>query len=341
MTRKFYQVNPKAFLFGQHEGPEEQVRQWVLFELLSTYGVNINDISIEVPVKVGTRTHYADVVIHQAHSPSIVIECKSERENAVKALEQAISYASSNNIQAEYAVCTNGRYWFVKRRFKDEWVAVPDIPKRRTQEGLWEMSDFLPAIHYLKPLLHWLHSSIPQKHATTFFASLQMFTTHCFFFFQTNNRALYQGTSQLLTVMKHDPLISTPYGIKNMKIAFIRLMDYLIAIGTDNRDKSDRDFETYDDPLTALTIDYQTLALASHNLKHQDALLVRLVAALLQYLKETREHGDYIDVSARVTDQLSSFLAPILEEMLGVRLPDSLDDPIHVQAYTWHEKQGQ
>lgn len=338
MTRKFYQVNPEAYLFGRSKSPEEQVRQWVMFELLSTYGVNINDISIEVPVKVGRRIHSADIVIHQSYIPSIVIECKREGENPTKALDQAISYARSDNIKAEYAVCTDGQYWLVKRKFRDEWVAVPDIPKRRTHEGLWDMSDFLPAIHYLKPLLHWLHGSVPQEHAPTFFYDLQTFTAYSMSFFEANNPDLYQGTERLLRVLKHDPILTTSYGITKMKSAFRRLMDYLISIGTSDRGKDDRDFEAYHAPVAALYSDYQRLAIASQNLNNQDALLVRLVTSLLQYLREVQEHGDYIDISARVTNQLGSFLAPILEEMLGVKLPDSLDDLTFIQAYSEYKK---
>jgi hypothetical protein len=43
--KSFYEINPKAYLFGKSdETPEEKVRQWVLFELLSTYGICINNL---------------------------------------------------------------------------------------------------------------------------------------------------------------------------------------------------------------------------------------------------------------------------------------------------------
>jgi hypothetical protein len=41
--KAFYEIAPTSYLFGKTDGPEEKVRQWVLFELLSTYGYNINE----------------------------------------------------------------------------------------------------------------------------------------------------------------------------------------------------------------------------------------------------------------------------------------------------------
>lgn len=62
--KPFYEVSPQAYLFNKnHETPEEKVRQWALFELLSTYGICINNIDVERQVKVGTRNHRADIVI--------------------------------------------------------------------------------------------------------------------------------------------------------------------------------------------------------------------------------------------------------------------------------------
>ena len=76
--KPFYEVQPSAYLFVKYDGdkPEEKVRQWALFELLSTYGVFINNIVTERPVKVGTRTHRADIVVLRDGAPYVVIECK-------------------------------------------------------------------------------------------------------------------------------------------------------------------------------------------------------------------------------------------------------------------------
>lgn len=73
--KPYYDVSTEAYLFGKtKEKPEEKVRQWVLFELLSTYGISINSIQVERQVKVGTRTHFADIVILKENTPFVVQE---------------------------------------------------------------------------------------------------------------------------------------------------------------------------------------------------------------------------------------------------------------------------
>jgi hypothetical protein len=50
MPPKAYTPIPtNCYLFGKTDKPEEQVRQWVLFELLGTYGYNISQLKVEKP----------------------------------------------------------------------------------------------------------------------------------------------------------------------------------------------------------------------------------------------------------------------------------------------------
>ena len=96
--KAYYDVKASAYIFGMSdEKPEEKVRQWVLFELLTTYGISINDIEVERPVRVGTRNHRADVVILIEGAPLVVIECKRrEDDDIAQGISQAVSYASSD-----------------------------------------------------------------------------------------------------------------------------------------------------------------------------------------------------------------------------------------------------
>ena len=116
--KPFYEINPQAYLFDRSdETPEEKVRQWALFELLSTYGVSINNIEIERPVKVGTRNHRADIVVLRESVPYVVIECKKwDDKKEEQGTQQALSYADANTMKARFAVYTNGDIWKVKKK---------------------------------------------------------------------------------------------------------------------------------------------------------------------------------------------------------------------------------
>lgn len=138
MREIFYTVDQKAWLFtvqaedAERGKPEENVRQWCIYELLRSYGVLINNVKIECPVRVGTRTHRADIVVMREDRPYIVIECKSRRTRKhEEAMNQAISYATASDMNAEFAVYTNGDVWWVRRRVKDVWVPIPDLPTFR------------------------------------------------------------------------------------------------------------------------------------------------------------------------------------------------------------------
>ena len=80
--------------------------------MLSTYGYHINDIKIEVPSKMGSGYHPADIVIYSDHHPYIVIECKKTGSNKQdEAIKQFITYATG---LTQFAVYVDGQNWIVK-----------------------------------------------------------------------------------------------------------------------------------------------------------------------------------------------------------------------------------
>lgn len=163
MTSKvFCDIDPKYYLFGKNETPEEKVRQWALFELLSVYNVPVQSISIEVPVKLGTRSHRADIVVLKDYYPWIVLECKrTEHSDTPEGIKQALSYA--NCLQSEFAVYTNGKVWLVKRykpKFK-EWISIPDLPIY-TSRRLLDRQSFTHLSRYcnsLSVLMRWFYNN--------------------------------------------------------------------------------------------------------------------------------------------------------------------------------------
>jgi hypothetical protein len=81
------------------------------------------------------------------------VECK-KRGHAKHdaAMEQAISYAASERVKAEYVLYTNGEDWQVKRNIAGCWVDVLDIPHADHVVGslftdhLWRLKLMLPVL---------------------------------------------------------------------------------------------------------------------------------------------------------------------------------------------------
>jgi len=122
MRNAFYEIDPKAFILRPTisddwsiVNPEEVVRQWCAFELIRAYCISVTDLAFEYTVSVGSKTYRIDIVVLQDGKPWAVVECKKrEYVKHDHAMAQAISYADSQNVHAEYAVYTNGDVWRVR-----------------------------------------------------------------------------------------------------------------------------------------------------------------------------------------------------------------------------------
>lgn len=192
MQRKpFYQVDRSAWLFNPVQpGPEEEVRQWCLHELLRCYGVDIRRIKTECEVKVGRRYHRADIVIHDAdNNPYCVIECKALKERKHEdAMEQAISYAMAGKGQPRFVMYTNGNEWRVKRRAENGWISVLDLPDFGDESPDKTFIDVSDSFTHLYPVLYWLDQSVPSKFASKYFGALQILIN--------SNNLVFGGTNQ-------------------------------------------------------------------------------------------------------------------------------------------------
>lgn len=107
---RYFDVPTFLYKDGRQVSPEEQVRQWVLNELLARYGYPASDCRLEYSIRVGTTTVRADIVVLCNEQPWIVIETKS-RQHAIEdaELRQALSYATL--LRAPYVLVTNGKEW--------------------------------------------------------------------------------------------------------------------------------------------------------------------------------------------------------------------------------------
>lgn len=326
--RPFYDVEPALYLFGKNEEkPEEGVRQWVLFELLSTYGELVRNIRIEWPVRVGTRTHFADIVVLRNHVPHVVIECKRwEDEKVDRCISQAISYASADEIRAEFAVCTNGRKWLVKRKVENEWVPVPDISTSRDLYLGIELDSLLDFVHSFRPLLYWLHRAVPEDRAQEYLGNLQRFFVCNPWFTDSTNRDLWQATEFLSRNLIHTPAIQDDYTMGNLRAAFEIYVRYLLSIGCKPSVVEPSSWYSMRELIGCLSDDFGKLARHSTGIEHKDTGFLRFIASFLRYVRQVHNAGRYLAIPATLVGDFNSLVNIVCNTRLKVRFPDVLED---------------
>ncbi len=113
-------------------------------------------------------------------------------------MAQAISYAYAQNIRAEFAVYTNGDAWHVKRRIREKWVSVPDLPKGVDQDGAVPITELLWTLKALNPLLCKLGEPLVGEDARNFLGAMQAFFYGTNLLTQDINQDLRIATDNLL-----------------------------------------------------------------------------------------------------------------------------------------------
>ena len=121
--------------------PEEYVRQTIEKRLVNEHKYKLENIRIEFPLKIGSRSARADIVIFQENCPNatqdhvwLIIECKKESiepKNNKNGVAQLKSYMSACP-NCEWGMWTNGKYKEVLRKVKVEgkyeFLEYNDIP---------------------------------------------------------------------------------------------------------------------------------------------------------------------------------------------------------------------
>jgi superfamily I DNA/RNA helicase len=135
--RPFYAIPPEEYLFQQlvsDDSPEERVRQWLLRELIESYGFpkelfDGRTVNIEVPITIGSRQCFVDVAIQKEFQgdpkPLVLFEVK--RLDSTEGIDQLHGYLSACPT-ARIGVWTNGceLKCFIKNG--DQIEPRPDIP---------------------------------------------------------------------------------------------------------------------------------------------------------------------------------------------------------------------
>ncbi|OEF96555.1 UvrD-helicase domain-containing protein [Desulfuribacillus alkaliarsenatis] len=117
-----------------YKDEHEKVRQWLITELVHTYGYSLEDISQEVEVSFGTRKGIADIIVYHRignqRLPFIVAEVKSR--GITEGESQLYSYLSAL-ASVMYGIRTNGNeIEFVKKSIDNGQVItkqVADLPE--------------------------------------------------------------------------------------------------------------------------------------------------------------------------------------------------------------------
>lgn len=136
-----FKSNPKMEMYK----PEEKVRQWMLKELIESYGYLREDIDIEFQMKIGSKTYYADIVIYKKSNyskvPYILIEVKKEGALVPSDKGQLESYCIVNPT-VDYSILTDGKTVFV---YDKKFCKINDIPEATNYEieGVAKQYEFI------------------------------------------------------------------------------------------------------------------------------------------------------------------------------------------------------
>ena len=257
-----------------------------MFELLSTYGISINNIEIERPVRVGTRTHRADIVVHRDGSPYMVIECKRWKNKKIeKGVDQAISYADANTIKGKFAVFTNGDVWRVKRKLRNNWVDIPDISKNPDSPEYITLDELILIIQEFKPILYWFGQIVQKKDAHAYFYTLQNVFNGAIFPLDKIDCDLCFATDNLLRVLSAKGAHEN-YIVEKMCGACRYYSKYFEKrFGTDN-DLFELNKDDFFYLFTNFSSKFDKLVDGNKGIVSEEGLMIRLVAALFHYLWE-------------------------------------------------------
>jgi type I restriction enzyme M protein len=117
--------------------PEEKVQAETFLKLIINYGYKPDRIKLYEPVKMGSDTKEADIIVYNddaCEEPHILVECKKQdvsEQEFQQAIEQAYSYAYALPNDVKYVWVTSGakdEYFEVDKKKKTR-ITQPDIPQ--------------------------------------------------------------------------------------------------------------------------------------------------------------------------------------------------------------------
>lgn len=255
--------------------------------------------------------------------PHIVVECKARSIKKLDgALQQAMNYASLPDMQATFAVATNGDAWLVRRRVNNDWVPVADLPQHREGKGSAEWRLILLAVHGLSPILYWLDRTVPAKQASCYFSSLQRFFHDRNEITMATDHDLLWAADNLLRALS-DIEKHSGYTAGKMAEACKGLNSYWTSHGIES------DFGG-EDLWNMAHYGYADLsALVENNAGTAplETALLRVILSLFAYLNGIKapKRVQYGDVSDSVQREIRAYINLVLTVRFDAALPDTLD----------------
>ncbi len=328
----YYPIAKGAYLFtstnecGELRQPEEEVRQWCAFELIRAYGYSVADLTFEHEVKVGSKSYRIDILVKRNGAPWIVVECKEPKHKKPTAgLEQAVSYAGSQSIRAEFAVYTNGSDWKVNRRVDHRWVAVVDIPSCAAAESAGSIDDLLHTLQKIQPVLHKLDERIEGDEARSFLAGLQIFFHGPNLLTSAVDNDLRFGSDCLLRVLSTGA-DNQHYARSKISAAADLFEKFRLKSDVGHPLAQPVAEEHIGQYMPALMGSMAAMIDGSTGEMGIDAYLVRLNIALLDYGRTyALTDGAFPAITPQVNEALRGFLSYAFATRLDIRLPSSLD----------------
>src|SRR6266508_1864144 len=239
-------------------------------------------------------------------------------------MDQAMSYADAPNIQAEFALVTNGKDWQVKRRIQGKWCAVPHLPREIDRQKSEPITDLLRGLDVLAPLLFKLDQPLAGEDAQRFLAAMQ-----CFF----------HGTKLLTFEIDRDLLIATDNLLRVSSLA-----DEHANYRSDKLASAVKHFELYrsrkgfainifsshesiPDELQSIHASLMNIVETAQGLSGGEVFLLRLDVALAEYgMMQRRRDELYPKRTQSLHGTLRDYLNYALVFHLNVSLPDHLDN---------------
>lgn len=336
MTR-FYTVPEDAWMFRQTSKErvagdkkwtpdEEAVRQWCIQELIRTYGVRIDRIKIECKVKVARerRPNRADVVVLRDGHPYVLVECKARSIKKLDdALQQAMNYAVLPDMQATFAVATNGDAWLVRRRVNTDWVPVADLPQFREGNDSVEWRLILLAVQDLSPILFWLDRPVPAKQAPCYFSALQRLFYGSNEITAATDHNLLRAADRLLRVLAQ---LDNHAGYTGGKMG--EACKFLNVFWASRGIKTEFGGGNVWEMAHCGCAEFSALVENSVGTASLDAALLRVILSLFAYLNaiKARSRVRYEDVTDCVLREIRAYLNMALIMRFNAALPDPIDE---------------
>ncbi|HEY7865109.1 MAG TPA: hypothetical protein VIC51_03825 [Psychromonas sp.] len=243
-------------------------------------------------------------------------------------MEQAISYASADSIQAEFCVFTDGNIWQVKRKTAAGWVNYPNIPMlKNNNKTEFEFSTLLHDLDEIKTVVHWLYQPISGEDTVKFIQAIQKIFYARSIITTGTNHTLLDTIDHVCRGINIKPEIDG-YHHGKLNIASKKTQIYLKNLGIKNY--YDDDFENNLHELLMIpNMQFNELTDQLTDFDSEmDHAAIHFLSALYSEARNIVAHKSTngLLLSSELTDQLYNYINLGLQRNLQTSLPAKSDN---------------